>query len=72
MTNTATTDVEVLERNFPVLLREFSIRRGSGGAGRHRGGTMACIVSRTASSSYSGRVAQATALCATLSSAATA
>src|SRR5690606_29955520 len=24
--------------NFPVLLEEFSIRRGSGGKGRHRGG----------------------------------
>ena len=38
MTNTACTDVELLERQFPVLLREFSIRRLSGGAGRFRGG----------------------------------
>ncbi len=29
---------KVLERNYPVILREFSIRRGSGGAGAHRGG----------------------------------
>jgi 5-oxoprolinase (ATP-hydrolysing) len=28
----------VLEWRFPVLLQEFSIRRGSGGEGRHRGG----------------------------------
>jgi len=38
MTNTRLTDPEVLERRFPVRVREFSIRRGSGGAGRHPGG----------------------------------
>jgi len=38
MTNTRITDPEVLERRFPVQLREFSIRRGSGGAGTWRGG----------------------------------
>jgi 5-oxoprolinase (ATP-hydrolysing) len=38
MTNTRLTDPEVLERRFPVRLLEFSIRRGSGGSGRHRGG----------------------------------
>ncbi|MDX2307767.1 MAG: hydantoinase B/oxoprolinase family protein [Hyphomicrobium sp.] len=38
MTNTRLTDPEVLETRFPVLLEEFSIRRGSGGAGRHHGG----------------------------------
>jgi 5-oxoprolinase (ATP-hydrolysing) len=38
MTNSRLTDPEVLETRFPVLLREFSIRRGSGGAGRHSGG----------------------------------
>jgi 5-oxoprolinase (ATP-hydrolysing) len=38
MTNSRLTDPEVLETRFPVLLREFSIRRGSGGAGLHRGG----------------------------------
>ncbi len=38
MTNTRLTDPEVLEWRFPVLLRDFRIRRGSGGAGRHRGG----------------------------------
>ena len=38
MTNTRITDPEVLERRYPVRLREFSVRRGSGGAGRHRGG----------------------------------
>lgn len=38
MTNTRLTDPEVLEFRFPVLLEEFSIRRGSGGKGRHSGG----------------------------------
>ncbi|MES9885856.1 MAG: hydantoinase B/oxoprolinase family protein, partial [Candidatus Sedimenticola sp. 6PFRAG1] len=32
------TDPEVLEWRFPVLLEDFSIRRGSGGAGRYHGG----------------------------------
>ncbi len=38
MTNTRLTDPEVLEQRYPVRVREFSIRRGSGGAGKHRGG----------------------------------
>ena len=38
MTNTRLTDPEVLEARYPVRLREWSIRQGSGGAGRHRGG----------------------------------
>jgi 5-oxoprolinase (ATP-hydrolysing) len=38
MTNTRLTDPEVLERRCPVLVRRFAIRRGSGGAGRRRGG----------------------------------
>jgi 5-oxoprolinase (ATP-hydrolysing) len=38
MTNSRLTDPEVLELRFPVLLREFAIRRGSGGTGRWRGG----------------------------------
>ncbi|CAJ2502848.1 Uu.00g102420.m01.CDS01 [Anthostomella pinea] len=38
MTNTRITDSEVFERRYPVVLREFSIRRGSGGGGQHRGG----------------------------------
>ncbi len=38
MTNSRLTDPEILEGTFPVLLREFAIRRGSGGAGRQRGG----------------------------------
>jgi 5-oxoprolinase (ATP-hydrolysing) len=38
MTNSRLTDPEVLEWRFPVRLDEFRIRRGSGGAGRHRGG----------------------------------
>jgi len=38
MTNTRITDPEILERRFPVLLREFSIRKGSGGKGEFNGG----------------------------------
>ncbi|WP_145456082.1 hydantoinase B/oxoprolinase family protein [Gimesia panareensis] len=38
MTNTRLTDAEIIERRYPVRLHEFSIRTGSGGAGRHRGG----------------------------------
>lgn len=38
MTNTRLTDPEVIERRYPVRLHEFSIRRGSGGVGKRRGG----------------------------------
>jgi 5-oxoprolinase (ATP-hydrolysing) len=38
MTNTRITDPEVLERRYPLLLREFAVRRGSGGKGRFNGG----------------------------------
>ncbi|MHC5078554.1 MAG: hydantoinase B/oxoprolinase family protein [Planctomycetota bacterium] len=38
MTNTRLTDPEILEARFPVRLRAFRIRRGSGGAGRAPGG----------------------------------
>ncbi|THW50445.1 hypothetical protein D6D21_01936 [Aureobasidium pullulans] len=38
MTNTRITDSEVFERRYPVLLREFSLRAGSGGNGQHKGG----------------------------------
>ncbi len=38
MTNTRITDAEVLEERYPVRLETFALRRGSGGAGRWRGG----------------------------------
>jgi 5-oxoprolinase (ATP-hydrolysing) len=38
MTNTRITDPEVLEQRYPVILREFSIRKGSGGKGKFNGG----------------------------------
>ena len=38
MTNSRLTDPEILERRFPVRLERFALRRGSGGAGRRRGG----------------------------------
>jgi len=38
MTNSRLTDPEVLEFRFPVRLESYTLRRGSGGAGRWRGG----------------------------------
>ncbi|PNI88782.1 hypothetical protein CK820_G0051931, partial [Pan troglodytes] len=38
MTNTRITDPEILESRYPVILRRFELRRGSGGRGRFRGG----------------------------------
>jgi len=38
MSNTLNTPIEALETEYPVLVRELSVRDGSGGAGRHRGG----------------------------------
>uniref|UniRef100_A0A8C9AQS8 5-oxoprolinase, ATP-hydrolysing n=1 Tax=Prolemur simus TaxID=1328070 RepID=A0A8C9AQS8_PROSS len=38
MTNTRITDPEVLESRYPVILRRFELRPGSGGRGRFRGG----------------------------------
>jgi N-methylhydantoinase B len=38
MSNTLNTPVEALESEFPLRVRELALRRGSGGAGRHRGG----------------------------------
>lgn len=38
MTNTLNTPIEVLEMNYPLRLRRYAIRRGSGGAGCRPGG----------------------------------
>jgi N-methylhydantoinase B len=38
MSNTLNTPVEALESEFPLRVRELSLRRGSGGSGKHRGG----------------------------------
>jgi 5-oxoprolinase (ATP-hydrolysing) len=38
MTNSRMTDPEVIELRFPVRIEEHSIRQGSGGEGRYRGG----------------------------------
>lgn len=38
MTNTRITDPEILEQRYPVMLREFAIRKDSGGRGQFRGG----------------------------------
>jgi N-methylhydantoinase B len=38
MSNTLNTPVEALERDFPLRVVRYAVRRGSGGGGRHRGG----------------------------------
>lgn len=38
MSNTRNTPIEALERAYPLRIVEYSIRRGSGGTGVHRGG----------------------------------
>jgi N-methylhydantoinase B len=38
MSNTLNTPVEALEREYPLRVVEYAIRRGSGGSGAHRGG----------------------------------
>ena len=38
MSNTLNTPIEALELEFPLRAVEYSLRRGSGGAGRRRGG----------------------------------
>ncbi len=39
MTNTRLTDPEILEWRYPVMLDSFSVRHGSGGKGKHIGGS---------------------------------
>ena len=38
MSNTRNTPIESLEQTYPLRIDEYAVRRGSGGAGRHRGG----------------------------------
>ena len=38
MSNTRNTPIEALEWAYPIRIDEYAVRRGSGGAGRHRGG----------------------------------
>jgi N-methylhydantoinase B len=38
MTNTMNTPIEALEYTYPLRVERYEIRRGSGGAGRYRGG----------------------------------
>jgi N-methylhydantoinase B/oxoprolinase/acetone carboxylase alpha subunit len=38
MTNSLNTPVEAMERQFPVRINRYSLRRGSGGKGKYRGG----------------------------------
>jgi N-methylhydantoinase B len=39
MTNTANTPIEALEAYYPLRVRRYALRRGSGGRGRHPGGS---------------------------------
>jgi len=65
MTNTRITDPEVLERRYPVILRRFSLRPNSGGAGSQPGGdgllrtlefrkavTVSCLMERRRTQAY--------------------
>ena len=61
MTNSRLTDPEVLEFRFPVRLESYTIRRGSGGAGRWQGGDggvrrIKFLESMTASILSNGRI----------------
>ncbi|KAI5866531.1 Hydantoinase B/oxoprolinase-domain-containing protein [Durotheca rogersii] len=38
MTNTRISDAEVMEKRYPIILRRFSLRHGSGGRGQYKGG----------------------------------
>ena len=38
MTNTRITDPEIMELRYPVLVRKFNFRHGSGGEGEFNGG----------------------------------
>ncbi len=38
MTNTCITDPEILEKRYPCVLRQFTLRQGSGGVGVYGGG----------------------------------
>jgi len=38
MSNSLNTPIEALEHAYPLRIRRYSLRRGSGGRGRHRGG----------------------------------
>ena len=38
MSNTLNTPIEALEREYPLRIERYALRRGTGGAGRHRGG----------------------------------
>lgn len=38
MTNTRITDIEIVEKRYPVIIRKFTLNRGSGGKGQFNGG----------------------------------
>jgi len=38
MTNTRITDVEIIERRYPVIINTFTLNAGTGGKGKFNGG----------------------------------
>ena len=42
MSNTRNTPIESLEHAYPIRIDEYSVRRGSGGAGQHAAATASC------------------------------
>ncbi len=53
MTNSLNTPVEALENEYPVWISEYSIRKNSGGTGRHRGGNG---ITRVIKINFDGRI----------------
>ena len=49
MSNTLNTPIEALEAEFPLRVREYALRRGSGGAGATAAATGSCGRSRRSS-----------------------
>ena len=49
MSNTLNTPIEALEREFPLRVTEYALRRGSGGAGATAAATASCASSRRSS-----------------------
>jgi N-methylhydantoinase B/oxoprolinase/acetone carboxylase alpha subunit len=58
MTNTRNTPIEALEHSFPLHMEEYSVRRGSGGAGASSGGDGVVRAVRVLEDSHVDIVAQ--------------
>jgi len=38
MTNTRITDIEIIEKRYPIIVQKFTLNPGSGGKGKFNGG----------------------------------